>query len=94
MRPGWRETSLSSTYCCEDSKLKCRFENRIEQLFQTSLSNIAYRSNVISDKNCAKLEVYAWSLIHSGTELISTEEDGSRRFPPSPKQNATIDIGT
>ena len=26
MRPGWRETCLSSTYCCEDSKLKFRFE--------------------------------------------------------------------
>ena len=26
MRSGWRETSLSSTYCCEESKLKFRFE--------------------------------------------------------------------
>lgn len=37
---------------------------RIEQLFQISLSNIAYRSNVISDRNCAKLEVYGlWYIL-------------------------------
>ena len=37
---------------------------RLEQHFQISLSNIAYRSNVISDKNCAKLEVYGlWYIL-------------------------------
>ena len=56
---------------------------RIEQHFQISLSNIAYRSNVISDKNCAKLEVYGlWYILR--LSLYPQKRMGLGDSPPPP----------
>lgn len=61
---------------------------RIEQLFQISLSNIAYRPNVISDKNCAKLVVYGlWYILR----LSLYPQKRVKEIPPPPAQSKCHD---